>query len=95
MDTLTQAFFDERFRFVADLNGDGIFTVSDVIAWFKWIYFAPGDFVLLHLLNTGFGRFFEISVQWINGWISGIFSFFAWMLVLLLAAALDGNHGEH
>lgn len=95
MDILTQVIFDNRFRFVADLTGDGVFTISDVSAWFRWVFFAPGDFVLLHLVNTGFGDFFEVSAQWMNGWVSGIFSFFAWVFVLLLAASLDGGHGEH
>ena len=88
MDIWKHAILENRFRFVADLNGDGVFTVSDVGAWFNWVYFAPGDSIAILLLNSGLGNFLEISTDSINGLGSGVFSFFAWwMLFAVLANA--------
>jgi hypothetical protein len=28
-------------QFAADMNGDGVVTISDVWLWFKWLYFYP------------------------------------------------------
>lgn len=94
MDIWKQAILDDRFRFVADLTGDGLFTISDVSAWFGWVYFAPGDLVSILVLDTGLGNFFEISADSIGGLGSGVFSFFAWsMLFMWIAEALEGSHG--
>lgn len=83
--------FNDRFRLVADLTGDGAFTISDVWAWFKWIYFAPGDLASILLLDTGLGNFLEMSVDTLSGLGSGVFSLFFWLLMFAFyAGAIDG-----
>ena len=83
---LGNGILDHRFKIVFDLNGDGAFTISDVWEWVKWIYFAPGDYLIIQLLNaevehTAVGRFFELSSVSIGGIASGAFS----AVVLLIA----------
>ena len=93
---LGNGILDHRFKIVFDLNGDGAFTISDVWEWVKWIYFAPGDYLIIQLLNTEVGhtevgRFFELSPAYIGGIARGAFSavvlliaFFIWELQFAL-----------
>lgn len=93
MDIWKQAIFDDRFRLVADLTGDGAFTISDVWAWFKWIYFAPGDLVAILFLDTGPGNFLEMTVDSLSGIGSGVFSLLVWLLLFsFYMGALDGQY---
>ena len=85
--------FDPRqWGFVADMNYTGSITISDVSLWFKWLYFYPGDGLVYFSINRvpKFGQFFEISYNSYGGNVSGIVSFFVWIIVLgILAAILD------
>jgi len=91
MDIGKQVLLDDRFRFVADLTGDGLFTISDVWAWFKWVYYAPGDLIAILLLDTSLGNFLELSSDSLSGLGSGVASLLLWLLLLgFFAAALDG-----
>jgi len=67
-----------QWQFVADMNGDGLITISDVGLWFKWLYFWPGDAVIYALMETPLGRFFEVSPASYSGAASGIISLFVW-----------------
>jgi hypothetical protein len=40
-----------RWKIAWDMNGDGMVTISDVWLWLKWIFFAPGDLLLLLLMK--------------------------------------------
>ena len=49
--------------FVADMNGDGVVTISDVWLWFEWLYFYPGDGVVW-VVGTALpaaARFLEVT----------------------------------
>lgn len=81
------ALLAERFRLVADMNRDGAFTISDIWAWFKFAFFAPGDLVVGLLYGTAVGRFLEIDPGSLSGGGSGFLSFFVWMLVWLVIAS--------
>jgi hypothetical protein len=52
-----------RWNIVSDMNGDGTVTISDAWLWFKWLFFAPGDFLLLLLMKygTAIALFLEIN----------------------------------
>lgn len=75
------ALLAERFRLVADMNRDGAFTISDIWAWFKYVFFAPGDLVIGLLYGSPAGRFLEIDLSALNGVGSGVLSFFVWVFV--------------
>lgn len=77
-------------RFVADMNFDGLVTVSDTWLWFKWLYFYPGDLLLLGLMRGAapVAIFFEISDGSFGGEFSGVVSFFAWLVVFILVRAV-------
>ena len=84
------ALLGERFRLLADMNRDGVFTISDIWAWFKFVYFAPGDVVIGVLYGTAIGRFLEINPGSISGVGSGVLSFFIWIFVwMIFASALE------
>jgi hypothetical protein len=75
--------YDPRqWNFVADMNNSGSVTISDVWLWFKWLYFYPGDGAIYALVNTvpWFGQFFEITYNSYGGILSGLISFFVWIL---------------
>jgi hypothetical protein len=77
-------------RFIADMNGDGFVTITDVWMWLKWLYFYPGD-GLLYLVEKvlpGVANFFEVSALTYGGGFSGIFSFFVWLILYVEATDL-------
>jgi hypothetical protein len=84
---VSTAVLTERFRLVADMNRDGVFTISDIWAWFNFVFFAPGDLVIGVLYGTAVGRFLEISPGSISGVGSGVLSFFVWMFVWMVVAS--------
>lgn len=71
-----------------DMNGDGVFTISDAYQWLEWGFFLPGDFVLSILMMTPVGRFFEITPEWQGGWVSGVGSAVFWWAAILLVSYL-------
>ena len=90
MEFTRQALFDLRFTFVADMNADGAFTISDIWEWFKWLYFAPGDLAAIALMNTSLGNFLEISTDTLGSGSSGVISFILWAVLLFgVADALE------
>ncbi len=89
------AVLSERFRLVADMNRDGAFTISDIWAWFKFVYFAPGDLIAGVLYGSEAGRFLEINYGSLGGWGSGVVSFFVWLFVLFAGVAIaDDVHSR-
>jgi hypothetical protein len=71
-----------QWKFVADMNGDGAFSASDISHWVLWLFFMPGDAViawigpawfarLLNLTSVGFG---SATSGWISAalWVFGI-----------------------
>lgn len=76
-----------------DMDGNGLFTISDVSAWgdlmwqwVAWLFFVPGDllfaFVLLYV--KPFATFFEITLEIFGGWESGFLSAVFWLFSLLM-----------
>jgi len=63
-------------HFVADMNLDGSFTISDVWLWFKWLYFYPGDGLVYLFLNKtpSIADFFEMTTSSYGGVFSGVVS---------------------
>jgi hypothetical protein len=72
-----------RWIFVADMNGDGLITISDFWLWVKWVFYAPGDCILLGVMlqMPSLAKFFEISTLFLFGWWSFFLSLFVWWLV--------------
>ena len=67
-------------EFVADMNGDGAITISDVELWVRWLFFIPGDTVIWATIDTPLGRFFEVSMSSYGGGWSAIFSVIGWVV---------------
>ena len=81
---LIEAAWDNRWYFSSDMNQDGLFTIADIGLMLKYVFFAPGDFLILAILRVSpeFSQFFEMSLASVDGWLSIIFTFFLWTMSL-------------
>jgi hypothetical protein len=79
--------WDARWKFASDMNGDGAVTFSDASLWLKWVFFAPGDLLLLLLLKFGTvaAVFLQVSPTDLSGWISGLVSAAIWFVFIAVA----------
>lgn len=76
----------DRWQFSRDMNRDGVFTISDIWLWFQWIFFLPGDALLAATMsNQWLATFLEITPLNYGGWLSGIVSAIAWVILLGIA----------
>ena len=71
-------------EFVADMNSDGVFTMSDIIEIFIQLFFLPGDSLLFLILNylPKATEFLELSYDNYHGMFAGIASFIVWVFLL-------------
>ena len=76
-------FYSRQWNFIADMNYSGSITIYDVWSWLKWLYFYPGDGFVYFLVNKfpGIGQFFEITYSSYGGVLSGVVSFFVWIII--------------
>jgi hypothetical protein len=66
--------------FKADMDFNGLVTISDTWLWFKWLFFYPGDFLILAIMKFGdIQTFLELSASTFGNWFSGIISFIFWL----------------
>jgi hypothetical protein len=74
--------WDARWTIVADANGDGKVSVSDVWLWFQYVFFAPGDLIILWIMGLPkLASFFEIGSDNLSGWGSGFISTLIWVAI--------------
>jgi len=74
---------------ISDMNGDGLTTISDVSAWFGWLFYYPGDLIILWinsyreptLLFSQLATFFETTPPQYGGWIAFFISLVAWIVL--------------
>jgi len=73
-------------KFVADMNYDGSVTISDVWLWVKWLYFYPGDLIILLLtkVSPGLVNVFEHSSHPFSGIFSFGLSLIAWVVLFTI-----------
>ena len=72
-----------RWFIAKDMNCDGAFTISDVLQWFEWVYFLPGDGLLWALMEwQSVATFLELTPAAYSGWFSGIVSAFIWFIAM-------------
>ena len=70
---------------MANMNRDGIFTISDVGAWIGWLFFYPGDLVIYGILSIEqLARFFEVTPAHYGGLFSFLFGLAIWPILLLV-----------
>lgn len=75
-----------RFAFVADMNNDGHYTISDLWLQIKWLFFAPGDGTICFIAETPrLARFFEVTHDSYGNWFSGVASAMAWPWIAMFA----------
>ena len=70
--------------FEADMDQNGVTTISDIWLWVQWLFFYPGDFLILGIMKFGdIHTFFELSSSTFGNWFSGIISFIFWLSIIL------------
>lgn len=80
----------ERFHLVKDMNGDAVFSISDVWLIIEFIWLLPAKVVVsIAQMSPTLATFFEINCSTGESWGGGIFSSVAWLLVLLGMAQSD------
>lgn len=71
-----------QWTWTADMNGDEIVTISDVLAWPGWLFYYPGDLVIYHLLKIDWlVEFLELTPGHYGGWLSLFLSLVFWWIV--------------
>jgi hypothetical protein len=75
-----------QWEFAADMNQNGLVTVTDVWLWIKWGYFWPGDGLIWLAINytPGLAKFLELSPGKYSGPLSLFLSFPMWVVFLVL-----------
>ena len=73
-------------HFPLDMNGDGIFTITDVIKLMKQLFFLPGDSLAYLAINKAprIAQFFELGHDKFHGVLTGIISFIAWVVFFII-----------
>ena len=70
--------------FEADMDQNGVITISDLWLWVQWLFFYPGDLLILGIMKFGdIHTFFELSSSTFGNWFSGIISFVFWSIHIL------------
>ena len=78
-----------RLSFVADMNFDGVITISDVIGWLHYFFFFPAKVVTAMVYNSSkLKEFFEMDCFTGSG-LGGItISILAWLIFLHVLGAM-------
>ena len=75
--------------FEADMDQNGVITISDLWLWVQWLFFYPGDLLILGIMKFGdIHTFFELSSSTFGNWFSGIISFIFWFTHILWLVVL-------
>lgn len=78
-----------------DANFDGVFTITDVFIWVKFVACWPGNFLTRLISFTGVGRFFEMSPNDDYTWFAWILSAVAWLMLFgFIASLVDPTRKE-
>ncbi len=79
------AAWHERWHVALDMNRDGTVTISDIWAWVPWLYYAPGDLVLLSTITylPEAAKFLELDTTMLSGRLSGSLSAIFYLLWLV------------
>jgi hypothetical protein len=77
----------------ADVNGDGVITISDLFLFFGDAFFVPGDWLIWTTATyaPSLAGFFELGSSAYGGVFSGFVSAFVWLATLLLLIIVWGS----
>lgn len=73
-----------QWRFLADMNADGMVTASDLPLWAKWAYFVPGDAFIAQFGTSKIGQFLELTPASLGSPTSAALSAVLWLLALFV-----------
>jgi hypothetical protein len=82
-----------RFYFAIDMNGDFIFTITDVSLMLKFFYLLPAKVAVGMIASSpDLTRFFELDCSTGESWGGGMFSLFVWFVILgIFRAVAEGR----
>lgn len=74
-----------RFYFAKDMNGDFVFTISDVWLMIKFVWLLPAK-IAMRIVDSSpqLVTFLESNCNTGDSWGAGIFSLFAWFAAILM-----------
>jgi hypothetical protein len=75
---------DRMWSFTADMNFDGLLTISDIFLWAQWLAFYPGDWLISKMIGTKLGVFLELSSLDYGGVFSGIVAVVIFIFLLVV-----------
>lgn len=74
----------QRFHIVKDMNGDLLFSISDVWLIIKFIWLLPAKAVVSLIENNSkWAAFFEINCSTGESWGGGMFSLVGWFVIFV------------
>jgi hypothetical protein len=74
-----------KWRFMADMNGDGAVSTADVPHWMEWIFLLPGDAAIALSGATPVGRFLELTPASFGSPTSAGLAAALWVLIIMAA----------
>jgi hypothetical protein len=82
-----------RFYFAKDMNGDFIFTITDVSLMLEFFYLLPAKVAVGMIASVpNLTRFFELDCSTGESWGGGMFSLFVWFVILgIFRAVAEGR----
>lgn len=84
--------FCGRFYLVKDMNGDLVFSISDVWLIIQFLWLLPAKIVVGFSQNVeGLANFFEIGCSTGASWGGGVFSLVVWIVVLSFVGMVFDN----
>jgi hypothetical protein len=79
-----------QWRFVADMNGDGSLTGSDLALWAEWLFYMPGDALIAQFGPTPIAASLALTPASFGSSTSAAISAVAWPLAIGVAFYLWG-----
>jgi hypothetical protein len=71
-----------QWRFLADMNGDGLVTTSDAPLWVHWLFYLPGDAFIAQFGGTRLGTFLELTPASFGSTTSAVLAVVLWLLAI-------------
>jgi len=77
-----EAAWQARWQLSWDMNNDGSVSIGDFWLFLRWVFFVPGDFVLLLMMlhATTIALYLGMGVKLLSGAISGAISAVVWIV---------------
>ncbi len=85
-----ESLYESRWHLASDMNGDAVFTMTDISILFRYFLYAPGDGLIYFASQSpGATSFFEISPASYYSSGSLVVSIIVWLFALGILGSLS------